>query len=177
MQELLDFLGFVNPQLKSEGIRRLETMLMPANFSSLVSEFIKASIPNHCPTLVENRYHNGHPDLVPRGLFPDDSVQYAAEGVEIKASRYAKRWQGHNPEESWLMVFVFDSNRPSDGRKGVAPRSFRFIKVIGAQLTKDDWLYAGRAASSRRTITASVTATGFEKMEANWIYQSGRGSR
>lgn len=175
MQEFLDFLGFINPQLKSEGIRRLETMLMPANFSSLVGEFIKASIPKYCPTLAENRFHNGHPDLIPRGRFPGDAVQYAPEGIELKASRYAKGWQGHNPEESWLMVFVFDSNRPSDELKVVAPKPFHFLKVVGAQLTKDDWLYSGRAESSRRTITASVTASGFAEMEANWIYRSERG--
>jgi hypothetical protein len=68
------------------------------------------------------------------------------------------------------MVFVFDSNRPKD--KDLAPRPFRFVKVVGAQLKKDDWLFSGRSDTSRRTITASVTDTGYQKMEANWIYRS-----
>jgi hypothetical protein len=34
-----------------------------------------------------------------------------------------------------------------------------------------DWSFSGRSASSRRTITASVTKSGYEKMSANWIYE------
>jgi len=68
------------------------------------------------------------------------------------------------------MVFVFDSNRPTDQQKGIEPRPFKFLSVLGARLIKDDWLYAGRSETSRRTITASVTRTGYEKMITNWIY-------
>jgi hypothetical protein len=65
------------------------------------------------------------------------------------------------------MVFVFDSNRPKDE----TPRPFRFVKVVGAELSKDDWLFSGRSETSRRTITASVTDSGYQKMMANWIYR------
>ena len=98
MEEFIDFLGFVNQQLHFKGIARLESFLMPANFSSIVGEFMNMSIPKYCPTLSKNQYHNGHPDLIPTGMFPDDAVQYATEGVEIKGSRRAGGWQGHNPE-------------------------------------------------------------------------------
>jgi hypothetical protein len=172
MSEFTNFLGFINTQLHSKEIERLETMLMPANFSSMVGEFMSSSIPKHCPTLVKNQYHNGHPDMIPKGRFPGDAVQHADEGIEIKGSRYLKGWQGHNPEDTWLMVFVFDSNRPVDAGKGVAPRPFKFVMVLGARLTKEDWLFAGRSETSRRTITASVTRTGYEKMMANWIYKA-----
>ncbi len=167
MSDFLAFLGFVNTQLYTKQIERLESMLMPANFSSIVGEFMSASIPKHCPSIVKNRYHNGHPDLIPSLMFPGDAVQHAPQGIEIKASRYSRAWQGHNPEDVWLMVFVFDSNRPKD----VVPRPFRFLKVVGAQLSKDDWLFSGRSETSRRTITASVTETGYQKMMGNWIYQ------
>jgi hypothetical protein len=69
------------------------------------------------------------------------------------------------------MVFVFDSNRPIDVNKGIAPKPFRFVKVVGASLTTADWNFSGRSETSRRTITASVTTSGYEKMEANWIYR------
>src|SRR5215216_3547706 len=114
---------------------------------------------------------NGHPDMIPKGRFPNDAVQHADEGIEIKGSRYVKGWQGHNPEDTWLMVFVFDSNRPVDAAKGITPRPFKFVMVVGARLTKEDWLFAGRSATSRRTITASVTKSGYDKMMANWIYR------
>ncbi len=172
MMEYISFLQFVNEQLHTKGLVRLESLLMPANFSSVVSEFMNISIPKYCSGLVKNMYHNGHPDLLPAGYFSEDAAQYAHEGIEIKASRYLKGWQGHNAEESWLMVFVFDSNRPSDPKKGVKPRPFRFIKVVGAALTQNDWKFSGRSAESRRTITASVTESGYAKMEANWIYKA-----
>ncbi|MCI0438621.1 MAG: hypothetical protein L0177_05765 [Chloroflexi bacterium] len=172
MSDFLEFITFINLQLHHKGIERLESMLMAANFSSIVGEFVKAAIPKYCSTLVRNRYHNGHPDLIPAGRFPDDSVQYAHEGVEVKGSRYSRGWQGHNPEDTWLMVVVFDSNGPSDVIKGIEPRPFRFVRVVGAQLTRNDWTFSGRSETSRRTITASVTRSGYNKMMANWIYRS-----
>ncbi len=170
MDDFLGFLGFVNQQLNTKEMERLESIVMPANFSSIVGEFMGARIPKHCPAIVKNAYHNGHPDLIPAGVFPNNAVQHAKEGIEIKASRYLRGWQGHNPEDAWLMVFVFDSNRPTDYITD--PKPFRFVMVLGAQLTKEDWLFAGRSATSRRTITASVTRTGYDKMMANWIYKA-----
>lgn len=145
---------------------------MPANFSSIVGEFMSMSIPQYSSGLVKNQYHNGHPDLIPAGLFPNNAVQHSEEGIEIKASRYLMGWQGHNPENAWLMVFVFSSNRPGDAIKGVSPKPFRFVKVLGARLTKSDWLFSGRSETSRRTITASVTKSGYAKLSANWLYQA-----
>lgn len=171
MQDFLNFLGFINQQLFSRDIERLESMLMPANFSSIVGEFMISNIPKYCSALVKNQYHNGHPDLIPANRFPKNAAQHADEGIEVKGSRYLRAWQGHNPEDTWLMVFVFDSNRPADVAKDIAPRPFRFVKVVGARLVKSDWTFAGRSETSRRTITASVNESGFRKMQANWIYQ------
>jgi hypothetical protein len=171
MNEFLGFLGFINAQLNTKGIQRFESMLMPANFSSMVGEFLIATIPKYCPTLAKNQYHNGHPDLLPKGQYPADSVQHGTEGIEIKASRYRRGWQGHNAEECWLMVIVFESNRPADTVKNVSPIPFRFQSIFLGRLTLADWSFSGRSNQSRRTITASVTKSGFEKMNANWIYR------
>jgi hypothetical protein len=171
MQEFQDFLGFINAQLNSKGIQRFESMIMPANFSSLVGEFAVSSIPKYCAALVKNQYHNGHPDLIPAGRFPNNAVQHSEHGIEVKGSRYQRGWQGHNPERCWLLVFVFDSNRPADVAKGIGPKPFRYVCVVGAQLEREDWLFAGRSATSRRTITASVQPSGFAKMMSNWIYR------
>lgn len=172
MKEFLDFLGFVNQQLDTKKIPRLEDMLMPANFSSVVGEFLCTAIPKYCKGLARNQYHNGHPDLIPADRFPNNAVQHTKEGIEVKASRYESGWQGHNPEDVWLMVFVFESNGPRDKGRGIKRKPFRFLKVVGARLKKRDWLFAGRSETSRRTITASVTKSGFTKMEANWIYKA-----
>ena len=69
------------------------------------------------------------------------------------------------------MVFVFDANASREKGQGKDPKPFRFVKVVGSQLAKSDWQFSGRSATSRRTITASVKRSGFEKMEANWIYR------
>ncbi|HYA41951.1 MAG TPA: hypothetical protein VEF34_11645 [Syntrophobacteraceae bacterium] len=171
MQDFLDFLSFINVQLFGRNIPRLESFLMPANFSSMVGEFIVATIPKYCQTVTKNTYHNGHPDLLPKGMYPGDSVLHAPEGIEIKGSRHERGWQGHNAEDVWLMVFVFDSNTARDAGLGVSPKPFTFRKVVGAKISRSDWQFSGRSKTSRRTITASVTASGFNKMEANWIYR------
>ena len=124
MNDFIDFLSFINQQLRTKGIPRLESFLMAANFSSIVGEFANISIPKYCSSLVKNQYHNGHPDLIPAGKFPNNAIQYSSEGIEIKGSRYASGWQGHNPEAIWLMVFHFDSNTANDGQKGIAQSRF-----------------------------------------------------
>jgi len=172
MNDFVNFIGFINQQLHTRQIERLETMLMPANFSSIVGEFMTSTIPKYCPTILKNQYHNGHPDMIPVGRYAKNAVQHGTEGIEVKGSRYLKRWQGHNPEDTWLMVFVFDSNRPVDAGKEIPPRPFHFVMVLGAQLTKADWSFAGRSGKSRRTITATVLPTGYDKMFANWIYKA-----
>jgi len=152
---------------------RLEDLLMPANFSSMVGEFITGNLPRHCPAIAKNSYHNGHPDLLPAGKYPGNAAQHVgADGIEVKASRYLKGWQGHNAEDVWLMVFVFESGRPVDLRAAKIGKRFRFLAVYGALLAKSDWQFAGRSATSRRTITATVLPSGFEKMARNWIYRA-----
>lgn len=171
MEEFIDFLGFINQQLHTRGIPRLESFLMPANFSNIVGEFMSMVIPRCCASLAKNQYHNGHPDLIPGGMFPNNAVQYAREGIEIKGSRHSSGWQGHNPESVWLMVFHFASNTANDKRKGIGPRPFRFKAVYAAKLDKEDWSFSGRSATSRRTITASVNQNGVRKMKANWVHE------
>lgn len=172
MKEFTDFLGFIDLELCKKGMVRFEDMLMPANFSSIVGEFMTATIPKYCKTIAKNNYHNGHPDMLPAGKYKDDMAQHAGnDGIEVKASRYLRGWQGHNAEDAWLMVFVFESGRPADLVKKVELKPFRFVTVVGAEICKADWKFAGRSEKSRRTITASVTTTGYKKMTANWIYK------
>lgn len=170
MSEFVDFLALINGELHSAGLGRFESFVMPANFSSIVGEFMIVRLAEHCPGLVKNTYHNGHPDLVPVGVYPGNSILHGDQGIEVKGSRYRRSWQGHNAEDTWLMVFVFDSNSPND----LSPvRPFCFRRVLGAQLEQADWSEAGRGDASRRTPTASVLVSGAKKMERNWIYWSG----
>lgn len=172
MLEFISFLSKINSLLTSNGMIRLECFLMPANFSSIVGEFMSTTIPTFCSTLVKNRYHNGHPDLIPKGKYPEDKAQHELCGIEIKASKHESGWQGHNPENSWLLVFCFKANSSKDTVDGNAQAiPFKFTGVYGNQLTKNDWSFSGRNGQSRRTITASVIQSGAEKMKQNWIYK------
>jgi len=170
MEAFVEFIGFLNQQLLTRDLPRIEMLMMPANFSSLVGEFIVSSIPKHCAALVKNRFHNGHPDLLPKSRYPGDLILHGAEGIEVKASRYARAWQGHNAEKCWLMVFVFQANSSSAHDAAATP--FKFQSVYCGRLEKTDWKFAGRSETSRRTITASVTKSGELKLQKNWIYQA-----
>jgi hypothetical protein len=173
MVEFTDFLRTVDTELVRKDMARLEDMLMPANFSSMVGEFITSNLPKHCSTIAKNTYRNGHPDLLPAGKYQGNSAQHVgSDGIEVKASRYRKGWQGHNPEDVWLMVFVFEGGRPSDAGTAKGKVRFRFLAVYGALLEMADWQFAGRSQTSRRTITATVLPSGFEKMAKNWIYKA-----
>jgi hypothetical protein len=172
MATFTSFLEIVNQALYAKKMERLESILMPANFSSIVGEFVGAAIPKFHPKLVRNRYPNGHPDLIPVGLYPDERIKVATEGIEVKGSQQLRGWQGHNPEDTWLMVFVFESNKPQDKLKDKEPKPFRFRLVVGAKVTKADWKFSGRSATSRRTITASISKSGYRKMFENWIYKA-----
>ena len=112
--------------------------------------------------------------IVKRRLLFDRARHGAARQGEAgpgKAGQGVAR-QGHNAEDAWLMVFCFASGRPTDRTKGILPAPFKFVSVVGAQLTKSDWKFAGRSETSRRTITAAVTTSGYDKMMANWIYRA-----
>jgi hypothetical protein len=124
MEGFIDFLGFINAQLATKKIQRLESFMMPANFSSLVGEFMAVAIPKYCPTLAKNTYHNGHPDLLPKGQFLKDSMLHADKGIEIKGSRHASGWQGHNAENVWLMVLCSTATRRAMKRWELAQDHF-----------------------------------------------------
>ena len=54
----------VNTGLLEKGLERLDDFLRPAIMSGLLSDMLSASLAKHSRTLVQNRYFNGHPDLL-----------------------------------------------------------------------------------------------------------------
>jgi hypothetical protein len=66
MMDFLEFLGFVNHALRAKKIQRLESFLMPANFSSIVGEFMTATIPKYCKALVKITITTDTQTLSPR---------------------------------------------------------------------------------------------------------------
>jgi hypothetical protein len=82
MQDIYDFFYDVNVRLVERGLERLDDMLRPAIMSGLLSDMLTASLAKHSRTLTANCYFNGHPDLIVRGVYPDNSVK-----ADLKASR------------------------------------------------------------------------------------------
>lgn len=175
LNESHDFVYHINRMLFRKIGLRLEDILMPATFSGMLSGFIVRQLSHHSSTMTRNLYHNGHPDLVPVNRYPGNSVQYGHEGVEVKTSRYASGWQGHNPEKIWIMIFRYDNDpfKPEKDTRPLAQRSpFRMVEVLAAELEKSDWSAQGRRSGSRRTPTASIVRSGTKKLRANWIYRN-----
>ena len=87
MQDLYDFFFDVDSFLSGRGMKRLDDMLRPAAMSGLVSDTIAASLARHSRTLTENHFHNGHPDLIVEGRYPNDAVRSGEHGIEVKSTR------------------------------------------------------------------------------------------
>jgi hypothetical protein len=51
MNEFIDFIRMVNQRMHENGTARFESILMPANFSSIVGEFMSTGIPKHCASI------------------------------------------------------------------------------------------------------------------------------
>jgi hypothetical protein len=168
IQQVYDILHLIDRALVASDAERLEDFMHAANFSFLLSELVVSGIGRHCAGLMKNRYHNGHPDLVPTGMFAGDSVQYAHEGVEVKCSRYASGWQGHNAEASWVMVAVYTLDTTTQPPTERHPTYFNSLML--AKLEASDWNFAGRNENSRRTPTASILKSGFNKLRAGTVY-------
>ena len=169
MKDFVAFMGFIDAELRSQGMAPFEDTLMAANFSIMVGDFMSRTIPKYCKTVVRNGHRAGHPDILPAGKYPNDSAKHSgSDGIEIRASRYLKSWQTRKAEDIWLMMFVFQSGR-LDPR--VAEHvGFKFLIVAGGPLTTDDWP-AKRSETSQTMIGESVSNTGAQKMMANWIYK------
>lgn len=121
MQDVYDFFFDVNSYLTGKGLQRLDDMLRPAIMSGLLSDMLTASLAKHSRVLTENKYFNGHPDLVVQGVYSGNSVKAGTEGVEIKTTRKiggAVDTHGARGRNGWeylsMMLIVNRSQRLKD---------------------------------------------------------------
>ena len=167
MQDVYDFFFDVNLHLFGKGIKRLDEMLRPAAMSGLISDMISASMARHSRVLVENQYHNGHPDLIVNGVYANDSVKAGEQGVEIKSTRKAGgAVDTHGAREQWMCVFVYRVDNETE--PAVARRPMRFTEVYLGYVTVDDFRRNPRGELGTRT--ATLDREGIKKLRSNWIY-------
>ncbi len=174
MTSFYSLLNLLNTTLVGKGYDRLEEFLLTNAFAGFISEALVKSLSEASDTLTRNRKTGGHPDLIPRGKYPSDSV-LMGKGIEVKASLQKGGWQGHNPEKGWLTVFQYSLDIETDPKENRKPTEF--VQVLAAKLNLDDWSFSGRKGKSRRTITASINRQGMGKLRSNPIYRKGADSQ
>ena len=157
----------LNDFLESSGFRPLEELLLGNSLSGMISEFLVKNIARAAETLEANAKVGGHPDLLPKDHYAANLVLKGDEGIEIKSSIRRGGWQGHNPEDCWLMVFRYAIGAQAEE----ATTPLTFLEILCAKLDEADWSFSGRTGASRRTPTASITAAGVEKLRNNFLYR------
>lgn len=169
MQDVYDFFFDVNSHLVEKGLYRLDDMLRPAIMSGVLSDMLTASLARHSRTLTENRYFNGHPDLVVRGRYPDDSIKAGDEGVEIKTTRKSGgAVDTHGARNQWMCVFVYRVDTESEPANLRAPMSF--TEVYLGLVTVDD--FRRNARSELGTRTATLHKDGIKKLRESWVFRA-----
>jgi hypothetical protein len=167
MQDVYDFFFDVNRGLVDRGLLRLDDMLRPAIMSGLLSDMLTASLAKHSRTLTVNLFHNGHPDLVVNGVYPDNRVSAGVEGVEIKTTRKSGgAVDTHGARDQWMCVFVYKVDCATEPARDREPMTFTEIYL--AKVTLDDFRRNPRGELGTRT--ATLHKLGVEKLRQNWIY-------
>jgi hypothetical protein len=168
MQDVYDFFYDVNSLLLKKGLERLDDMLRPAIMSGVLSDMLTGSLAKHSRVLRENRYFNGHPDLVVQGIYPQNSVRAGSEGIEIKTTRKAGgAVDTHGARDQWMCVFVYDideKTEPASDRRAMA-----FTEIYLGKVTIDDFRKNARGELGTRT--ATLHREGIKKLRENWVYR------
>lgn len=168
MQDVYDFFYDVNTLLMRKGLQRLDDMLRPAIMSGLLSDMLTASLAKHSRTLVQNEYFNGHPDLLVRGVYPNDGVKAGTKGVEIKTTRKAGgAVDTHGAREQWMCVFVY--NLDNKTQPAIKRTPMNFTEIYLGEVTVDDFRRNARGELGTRT--ATLDRNGIAKLRQNWIYK------
>lgn len=171
MQDIYDFFYDVNSALIAKGLQRLDDTLRPAIMSGLLSDMLTASLAKHSRTLTENRYFNGHPDLLVKGVYAEDSVKAGSEGVEVKTTRKAGgAVDTHGARNQWMCVFVYRVDTVTEPAINRHPTTFS--EVYLGNVVRDDFRKNARGELGTRT--ATLHKEGIAKLRENWIYRIDR---
>lgn len=171
MQDVYDFFADVNELLLAKGLHRLDDMLRPAAMSGLLSDMLTASLAKQSRVLVENKFFNGHPDLLVQGRYPNNSVAAGEHGIEIKSTR--KRGGAvdtHGARDQYMCVFVYETDHETEPASQRRP--MRFTEVYIAEVTENDFRRNERG--ERGTRTATLHRAGVVKLRQNWVYLAQR---
>ena len=169
MQDVYDFFYDINSHLVQKGLQRLDDMLRPAIMSGVLSDMVTASLAKHSRVLTENRYFNGHPDLVVQGVYPGNEVKAGDKGIEIKTTRKSGgAVDTHGARDQWMCVFVYNVDNKSEPASKRKPMTF--TEVYLGLVTVDDFRKNPRGELGTRT--ATLHRKGIKKLRENWLYKA-----
>lgn len=168
MQDVYDYLRDSNDFLLKRGFERFEDMIRPATLSGILSDMLSASIAKHSRALTLNRHHNGHPDLIQKHRYPEDSIKSGEHGLEIKCTRKkGGQVDTHGARDQTLCVVVY-----SVDTSGVAPakrQPLRFTEIYIGRVRKKDFRKNERGELGTRT--ATVHGDAMKRFRRNWVYK------
>lgn len=171
MQDVYDFFYDVNVNLRAKGLSRLDDFLRPAALSGIVSDMLTARLAAHSQTLCENRHFNGHPDLIVKGVYPNDAVKSGLEGIEIKATRKpGGAVDTHGARKQTMCVFVYAVDNVTEPVSERAALTFR--EVYLGPVEESDFRRNPRGELGTRT--ATLDARGIKKLRQHWLYLADR---
>ncbi len=169
MQDVYDFFFDVNALLRAKDLERLDDMLRPAIMSGLLSDMLTASLAKHSRSLTENRYFNGHPDLIVKGVYPENRIKAGSEGVEVKTTRKSGgAVDFHGARDQWLCVFVYevdDTTEPAIDRR---PTTFNEIYIGQVRVTD----FRRNERGELGTRTATLNRAGIARFRQNCVYRT-----
>lgn len=167
MQDVYDFLFDVNVHLVDKGLQRLDDMLRKSNMSGMLSDMLTASLAKHSRSLVVNEYHNGHPDLIVKGRYPNNREKAGEFGVEVKTTvKPGGAVATHGARKQWLCVFVYALDGQTE--PAIERRPMAFTEVYLGQVVTDDFRRNSRGELGTRT--ATLHADGIVKLRQSWVY-------
>jgi hypothetical protein len=167
MQDVYDLFYDVNTGLLDKGLERLDDFVRPAIMSGLLSDLLTASLAKHARVLTQNNYFNGHPDLLVKGVYPNDSAKAGTEGVEIKTTRkVGGAVDTHGARNQWLAVFVYNIDNVTQPAR--ERRAMTFTEIYLGHVTIEDFRRNPRGELGTRT--ATLHREGILKLRRNWIY-------
>ena len=129
---------------------------------------LTASLAKHAQSLTQNRFFNGHPDLIVSGRYPHNRVKAGIDGVEIKTTRKAGgAVDTHGARDQWMCVFVYKTDSET---KRQERRPMQFTELYSGHVTVGDFRKNARGELGTRT--ATVDREGIKKLRSNWVYKT-----
>jgi hypothetical protein len=96
--------------------------------SGVLSDMLTASLAKHSRTLTVNCYFNGHPDLVRKGVYPNNAVKAGDQGVEVKTTR----------KPGGAVVGIDDFRKNARGELGTRTAT---LHAQGIAKLRSNWVY------------------------------------